>query len=617
MDRCELSIKNLEFKTLVGVGSLYLALWLFLPVPAIWGVDNGFKWLGITSFTESGRIQVLYAGAQFDTAGKYRPLLKPFGVMWEGSQIPTFSPLFMIGAGGLKRLLGDRGSQLFPLLGALAALFSLWGLQRKLNPRDRGGIALKPGLQASRGTQILTLIAAGLGTPLLFYGLTLWEHSWAAALTLLSMLLVTSDANVNVNVNVNVKLPASASLRTRLQLVGAGFSSALAAGMRTEAVLFIPLTAVLWRLTRRPWRELWFYSGGSLGGLVLVGALNYYQTGVLLPLHLITNWELAESTGGLDSIAIRIHNLYKLIAEGFAHVQGSLLGLCPFVILLAWRGWRHRWAGSFILTGLILTVGFSYLYFSLSNPHRAAYLALSGGMVWITPLILLGLIFPRSQSPEPKAQSPESKAQSLKGGHGDPPHYRFIWWISLLYIILVILSLPTVHYGVHWGPRFLLPAILPLILIATERLQRWWKRYSSSRSVLAALIVLSVLCQVNSLTVLFPQVRANHHFQKWVKDDNLPVVTNCWWFAGDAAEAARQVPWFLVGRYEDLANVLNELSARNINEVCFLENREYVPDAVWRGLGWTVKRDDYFPEAGISQKGIRKRVLLNNAGSKP
>ncbi len=551
-----------ELATVLAIATLYLALWFFLPKVAFWGLDNGFKFQGARAFSTNGSILVPYSGADFDPQGEYRPMIFPFSFMRDGGQMPVFPVLFMVLAGTLVWLFGDIGPFILPLFGGWACLLAAWfAWVRHRSNHD--------------GRPFLCIL--GLGSPLLFYSLTLWEHTWAMALVVFSFALLSHGR----------RGPQTA---VPLESFVAGLLIAAAAAFRTEAVLWGGITFLLWRFTSRGRREIWRYLLGLLIGLVVVGLIDLIMTGEVLPLHISSNF-LQSRSGGMSRLFIsRAQNLYILLIEGFKANHWSLFGLVPLFVAGLWSDWRHErswWAFPFFG---ILAVWCIYLFTAMSAENRAGYTSSMGGLLWVVPFTVLALLYLRGERRR---------------------FWWLIWYGSYLFILAVAFFAPTVR-GVHWGPRFIVPAIPLMLMVATTRAQRWWVRYRAARPVITLLVVISIVNQFYSFGVLYAQKRDNRAFNRWIagfRDD--PILTPYGWTAGDAALYSADIPWFVTNRVDRFQAVVDALRRRGVERINFLQRDNYIKANQWIDFGLEeIEQDCFVDDFGRKMRWVMKRLRI-------
>jgi len=559
-------IRRREAWTVAGIAALYLLIWIFLPVPSFWGLDSGIKYQGIRAFAETGSIGVPFAGREFGIDPAQRSLPHPFSVYRDGTQTPVFSTLFMMIGGALHFLFGARGAFLLSLIGGWGVLAASWLLWS----RQRGG-----------HDGIPFLLAVGLGSPLVFYSLTLWEHSIAAALTTLGFAYIS------------VRREGSERARHHEGTLLAGICIGFAAAFRTEAVIIPPILLIFWRFTNRSGDSaMKFLFGVGIAAITTV-AINVWMTGEVFPLHLLSNIPRSQVTT-FAVVATRVQNIYALLIEGFDRNALSFLLIIPLLLLTFWRTWRTEQSWwPYMLTALILVAGLHF-WFGFKAPNRIAYAGVSGGLLWVSPLAALAL-FP--------LQGERRRVWAL------------IWSTIAVFILTVSAFFPGVK-GIHWGPRMIVVVIPLIMLLAVTRAQRWWEHYASAKPVIIALFIIAILNQGYSVALLTGQRVANDRLNdEAAAIGDEPVLTPLWYLPGDCGVASFGKPWFLVSRGTEVPEVLDKLKNAGFKRFSYIEGEDAVPESEWNGIG--VRKFGEAPLPPVKLGYTRTRLEFIEGWSKP
>lgn len=551
-----------EALILISVAILYLILWLFVPKPSFWGIDNGIKFQGARAFAASGEVGIPYSSQDFDPQGDFRPIVKPFGKMRENKQLPVFSVLFMMLSGVFHLIFGKIGPFILPLLGGWGCLLAGWYMWVRFRPNYDGR---------------LFLIMLGLGSPLLFYSMTLWEHSLAMALITLSFAFLIH----------NQSLPVTQSPRA-WEVTFAGFLIGIATMFRTEAVFWVVPPIFFWRSTERNMQDIGRFITGFLAGLAALVFINQWQTGELIPLHVDSNIKANKVFGYGYSYLLktRIDNLFIITVQGFSQKYKSLFLLLPLVIAAVWRGWRHEKDWGYYLAAGILAVWGIYFYNLVDAGDQASFAMNSGGLLWIVPFVILAIL----------------PSKSRRIGR----FWKIIWLSPIIYLVLVSAGTPTVR-GVHWGPRFVLQALPLMLIVGSVKAQRWWNRYSITKPVIVILILITVCNQFYSYNILVKTRRTNTELNRWAASTGSePALTNMWWLPGDVSLLSDRFPWYLTdtnGRIEVVVKALREKGVERFN---FYERPPYTDDQFWWKIGAEPLGQDYF----LSDDGKLRRKWL-------
>ena len=144
---------------------VYLAALFVLPAEGFWINDNGCKFIQAQALERNGfrDFSIPWPGRELDAELRYNPLPAPFGYVLKGKLYGTFSAPFVLLSAGAHSLFGRHGLFMLPLVGGLLTLVGVWRLA-----------GLLPG---APGGRLVAVLITALGTPLLFYSVTFWEHT--------------------------------------------------------------------------------------------------------------------------------------------------------------------------------------------------------------------------------------------------------------------------------------------------------------------------------------------------------------------------------------------------------------------------------------------------------
>ena len=404
-----------------------LAVIAATPRDAYWINDCGNKALVAERLLETGFRQAAFAQPYpaLDPEGRWFPIPPPFALR-RGAEFVSAYPLAYpaLATAGLA-VWGPRGLRLPAALGAAAAaaLLAAW-----LMPVLGAGGALAAGL------------VLGLATPLLFYGVTVWEHAPAVALTIgISMLLAK---------------PRLGAWCAAGALVG------VACWLREEMALLMPAVIAAALFGRAPLRRVAAFASCAAAPLAALALFNQGFYGDPLGGHVAANL-----AGGVLAGRVVVERFSALpgLLGGFGHGAGergvfTLLALAlPLAGALAPRGARESSWLPLALAAAGLAVWAMAGARMLAGPSRLQELVQHNGLLLQWPLLALT-------------------------GLGVARVWRDPAWSGLrmgvtagfLFLVLVLgagILLPSgfgaqVGAGVHWGPRVLLPALPTLVVLA-------------------------------------------------------------------------------------------------------------------------------------------------------
>jgi hypothetical protein len=405
---------------LVGVGATVACLAVVFATPSgvTWIVDGGSKALLAKRLLSSGfgDLHLDYPAALLDPSGESFPgggFSKPH----QGGFVSIFAPGYSALAAPFLAVLGDPGLRVPAALGvgACALLFAVW-----LMPVVGRGRALA-------GAGVLAF-----ATPLFFYGVTVWEHSLCIALGLGAWIAAGEPR------------PA--------RLVLAGLLAGAACWLREEQILMAGAIAVSGALRwRRVSAVALFLAAASLPVLAL-GLFNQLSYGDPLGVHLRSN--LAPVTSGAaDDLARQL--LGVLAGFGGSGPETIALGVAlPLAWGAGWLAGRRDPPGLGLWVAALLPIlaWATGLYRVIGASDPLAALVRYNGLLLQVPLCgMAGLGLARL-----------TRDPSLA-----PLRLGVYAGLGFLVAALVfgIASGSPLGYGVHWGPRKLLPALPALVAL--------------------------------------------------------------------------------------------------------------------------------------------------------
>src|SRR5215471_6432579 len=245
---------------------------IFFPADGFMTGDQGSKYLQTRAFADQGPLNPAIDVRSRDIDPEYRytePKLKNRG----GRLVSEFMWLLPLLGAPFVALFGMHGLYAVPALSAIAVFLCATSLGRR--PADPDGVI----------TGWIVLLV----TPILFYGLELWEHGPAAACVMAAAVLLAPWRD-----------PANAR-RRGARSFAAGAAVACGFLFREEAVVALPALLAARAFARDRDRlsdvivtGLW--SGvGALTGFVLSMPMNLMMYGAALPMHMTQDaWEYAK-----------------------------------------------------------------------------------------------------------------------------------------------------------------------------------------------------------------------------------------------------------------------------------------------------------------------------------
>ncbi|MCA9727491.1 MAG: hypothetical protein KC729_07395 [Candidatus Eisenbacteria bacterium] len=495
------------------------------PPGCLWTVDGGNKLLLTRSVLAGHRWspELPYPGRALDADLRWSPIAPPFGIAEDGALRSQYPPAFALLSAPFLGTLGERGLFLLPLAGGVLALLgAAWAARRC------GG---SPGL---------AVLLAGPGSALIFYSVSFWEHSLAAASLTWAIGWLLGPA------------------RDRRPIV-AGLLFAAAAIFRDELLLLLPVVLIWVWLGSRKTSVVRIAIGFAIGWTPFA-LWQLLETGSIFGRHAWLN--LRASAGLHAGATMHLWPMLRGWLEDRGQVIASLLVASPHspnlvialvalaagcLIVLAERmGGRpsagHAEGGTPGAPrgrGLSVMIGAGAGIIALATLAWIAVLVdprtpihgpeVSGGLVMAVPWLVL--VFSRSDSHE---------GRRLGG-------------LLLGCVGLLVLATPIVTTaGAHWGPRILV-SLLPLLAVRASlvfertvdpadrdpfRSEAAASASASttgprrpSRTAVGVLAGAAVLLQLSGLYIHHRELDRIARMQDEVATMEEPIVTTMWWYA--------------------------------------------------------------------------------------
>lgn len=527
---------------LVTVALLYGFLQWQLPHQAFWSNDGGEKLVQIKALVASrfASPAIPYDPLGLAPAGSFEfaPFLPGHARVVDGrllSVVPVYFPLL---SALPYSLWGHGGLYLLPLLSTLLTLYSLLLLARK-----SGDDATAP----------LIVAAAGLASPLFFYSLTFWEHTLAAGLTTGGILLLHHSC-------------CAGSGRINGRSIAAAFLMTLAAWLRGEVFVLL-LACGLAMLCCRGYRRL-------LPSFILGTAA------ALLPYVLINHQlyataaspQLPETGTALQYLAalparwgeVAAYLLTGFVDHPFLNRVLLLLSIGPALPVYFLRQHSSRRDGLvlawLVLLCLISLATLGRLFF-LDSPMNSSMTIL--GLFGSLPYLPLALVRQDTMDPEQKAS------------------LRCLALISLLALAGLCLGLPS-RGGLQWGPRYALPLVPLLILLAVAGFTRLRQSLArpAARRVCTALFLLLLLTgtgiQAFGVSLLFAKKQVTMtNMEKIRSMTPRVIITDTWWVPEDNGELYGQYPFYAFYSFAQMGRLLTLLASKGEREVLLVSAADY------------------------------------------
>lgn len=440
---------------------LAVGAWFSLRDLTFFSPDTGLRYLQARTFQQYGWQQaaIPYHGLRFDPGMRFVPYYyayTPFG----DSLLLAISPFFPLAVAAMLNLFGQAGIAVMPVIGTLLAAGAVTGLWS---------------LSGERPTPRI-LWGTVLATPLLFYTMTLWDHTVGVGLTTLAVYLAARGLNG----------------QQRRWAFAAGLAAALAVAQRVDAApLAAALGVSLFAFARPHVRTLTLYGMGGAFGLLLTVPLNQMWVGH--PLGIV----MARQYLGYGRAAYYPITAYEGVTITRAMAATRLLLNVEGGQVLA------------LLAALLLVTGGVFLALVLRLPRLRRPLPLFTCLAMVATGTLLGLLPARHEAIVGLLSTLPLFGLALAyvgAEDGSSRVYRFVFVTAWLFVLFVIAVLPT-YGGSQWGARYLLPAVPLLFFLAISAVVSYqrnmtWGAARALRWVALVLVLLSLVVQLMGVRAL-------------------------------------------------------------------------------------------------------------------
>jgi len=532
-----------HFGLILLVGLVYSLIIARLPLDAFWIIDGGNKFIQVQSMALSGWTDpsVHYPAKDIDPDLAFFPYCgHHYKVIGDKiySAFPFYFPLVSLVP---FRLLGMAGLYLIPLVSSLLCLALTCGILFQLRERRECSI-------------VLLLLA--FCTPFLFYSVVFWEHTLAAMLSTLCLLLVLKSREAE---------------HSAIGLLAAGFALGLSTVFREEGyLLFCAVFAgFLYAFHRRS--RLIFLVLGWLLVMVPIWTLQYDLYHHFLGIHaLIYNASFSSLGGTLRLLdpAYTLGNWFAYLLKFHASPKTAFLMATPimaaFAVGLASKTSPRATTvkAAVVLCACVTSV--TLLIFLLTAEEPVFHTLVTQALFPSTPFLVFFLLYLRP---------------ALFSKHAD---LRFFTGVTLIFLAGSGFLLNQKDVGIVWGPRHFLslyPILVPLSWIGLRRLiddagQGLSRRVLRTGAVL--LCTVSLMIQFWGIHTLFLKKRGTEAMVDSIKAfDHEFVVTDVYWFPEEVASIYYRKKILMVDSDEHLSALLALFREKDVRTFTFVTSEQY------------------------------------------
>lgn len=511
-------------------GLLYGLAWLNISTLTFFSCDTGIRFLQVQSLIEHQwrSFAIEYPAHFLDPEWRFVPYYRAYLVIDEQLYL-SLSPIFNFLTSLLYAVWGSYGLPVLPVSGTILSALAIVYLARLSDlPRPH-----------------LLFIATILATPLFFYSLELWDHTWGVGLAMWGI----------------YGLARGVSRQQGWSLFLGGVALGLSIGQRPELqILAIAAGITLFWLLRFNGSLLAATLTGGLTGMLPVWILQYLWFGH--PLAPVTAQKIL-GYGRLDSylfpprdtlpIVEKILLLTTIFAEfplTFLATAFNIIGILLIILSFKLKG---RWLRPFLVIGFITSSLGWLIYIGL------AWQAMVVGLLSTFPLIAFSVVYVSLPTTAPREQRVV---------------YQFIFMTTFLFVGLAVLLLPT-YGGYQWGARYLLAAYPLLLYLAYQTYLAYDKPVGLTgrflwRTMAVSLVSLTVLLQLLSVRLLYQLHYEQVPTLQAVEAISVPFTITDDPFLASHMSATDYRNFLYVFDSTDLAEVLDRLARHEISQVGIL-----------------------------------------------
>lgn len=531
---------------------------IFLPPRSFFSGDEGVKFLQIENLVRKGwrDVSIDYPGKVFDPTLRFNPITPPYGVEKNGRVYSNWPILYPFLASFFFRFFGFYGLYIIPIFSSIGTALILAKINRHLHGR-----------YLPSSVFLLCLV-----TPMFFYSLVLWEHSFATLVSVLSVYFL---------------LKTSADPAPKYFFLS-GLFLALAIWVRNELYALIPVLLLAYGYVWG-WRSLdykktvrfflglflilipmWFIQKFTVGEFLGGNVGQFLKTGMAT--------EIAPYLSSLSSVVFyRLYVIATLLFHPFSQKENILYAL-PYLFLIAaillYRFIKKEYvfyplfvAAVYVSSVALFAKKISFkdwfifgLFPSPSIDSISSWLAFAKFMFGLFPSVTF-VIFSLFVYLMPSA----NKKKSL----------HFLLLVALLLTFFILLLSPSTG-GVQSGPRFLLPAITLFaagvisLFLQIGKLP-FTKNFKYILKVtLVLFIAMSFAVQTKSVYFLYLDKREGAGLLEYLnssKDDVF--ITDTFWFPQEAAPVFYTKKYFFVKNADDFNSLIKIIVNSGINKFAY------------------------------------------------
>jgi len=527
---------------------------------AFWSPDQAVRFVQVEVLARSKEVPVPYPAADLDPEGRFFPAGSWFHFARAGKHYLSYLPYFSALTAPLYATFGWPGLLFLP---GFAGLASVWVTLRFLGDRASGGAALGG-------------LGLGLGSPLLLYAASFWDHALAVAVAAGGCFLAVHALE-----------------RASLRMLGlAGFVLGLGFWIRNEMYVLAVGVLMGWLFGGTPRA----HGAVALGGGVLAAGLPLWGANTALFGHPLGYKGASLAVSRAEALATAAGGGREWIGQRLLVAYYQLVNTDFYGLT-----WHHLWT-SLGVTGALAG---ATLVLRIGVRRRSERIVALGGILAVASVLFV--VVGRSAVSGLLPAFPALLLAFLPGRR--ERWEKFLWAVCLVFAVGVVAT--GTRGGVQWGPRYLLP-ILPalswLAFAAVDRCRAHFPEvWPALRGVAAALVGAGVLIQASGVDQLEQWTARNRAGMEGLRRAPTEVVvTSSEWIALLAGPVYFEKKLMLVGSLEELEALVRNFARRRVPRWTYVpaSGARFTPVYVlrWsRTAGWPyqVAEDRMDPESGL------------------
>jgi hypothetical protein len=450
--------------TAAVVAAIYLATFARIDTDGFWINDNSLKFLQVASFAERGVLDnsLPHVAGELDPDRALVPMEPPFVFVVDEGRLRPVYPVAFAALNVLPyRVLGKPGLYLLLHLGAAVTLLGVFSLAGLLAPTRR------------RVAAPLAVLLVALASPVWFYSFAFWEHGPAAAAVTWAIVAWVRHRQA----------PRSALA------AAAGACAAAAVWFRLDCYAFLAVMAVA-SIAARDRRHVLHFIAGAAAVLAPLWLWNYVADGFpITDTQRPVNLGFGGMAGRVEELGDRALAFANLFMNAATGPLSYFVGIPSVLLMLIRPRLPKRWYRRALLaTSAYATLLAIMLARAFLTSDAPIHLLMGTNSLFAgCPLLVVGFL----------RCDDEDAGEAVR---------REVGLLLVAYLLLFALVVKRKNTaGLHWGCRFLLPAVPGLLCLAAVNLARGLSDFRGrieGQALLLAAPVAALLLQIYGLHLL-------------------------------------------------------------------------------------------------------------------